>query len=123
MLTKMSTQSEAEPQNISRLVEYLDIENEKSFDEYCLKEIEIVSNIVDSNCRYISIDTVLFQAYVLLEFRIEQTKHSLSDRLIESIFSYIERYVKPYESSYRENVNGCLQRALNLFAVWFLYDV
>ena len=113
----MSTQSEAEPQNISRLVEYLDIENEKSFDEYCLKEIEIVSNIVDSNCRYISIDTVLFQAYVLLEFRIEQTKHSLSDRLIESIFSFIERYVKSYETSYRENVNGCLQRALNLFAV------
>ena len=119
----MSTQSQAGPQNISRLVEYLDIENEKSFDECCLKEIEIVSNIVDSNSAYVTIDTVLFQAYVLLEFRIEQSKHSLSDRLIESIFSFVERHVKPYETSYRENENGCLQRALNLFAMYFSYNV
>lgn len=114
----MSTQSQAGLLNISRLVDYLDIENEKCFDESCLKEIEIVSNLIESSIQYVDIDTVLFQAYLLLEYRIEKTKHSLSDRLIESVFSFVGRFVKPYETSYKENVNGCLQRALNLYAIF-----
>ena len=113
----MSSRSQAGLQNISRLVDYLEIKNEKTFDEYCLKEIELVSNIVDGNSAYIDIDTVLFQAYVLLEYRLETTKHSLSDRLVESIFSFIGRNVKPYETSYKQNINGCYQRALNLYVI------
>lgn len=110
----MSTDHALGLQNISRIVEALEISDEKDFDQFCLQELKTVTDLIDHNTEYVSLDTVLFQAYILLDYRIEKTEHSLSDRLIESIFSFINHFVKPYSSCYESNLNSCLQRALSL---------
>lgn len=70
---------------------------------------------IQKNLPYITLDTVLFHAYFVLEYRIDHTQVSINDKLVETAFDFLGTFIPAYTQAFRNNEKNCLHRCLSLF--------
>lgn len=95
---------------ISRISDAIHLADASSFQSFCMTELEKAERAVKSDWAIIPLDTVLFQSYVVLDYRQERMTLPISDRLLEAVFRYLTVCIPLYKTSIALDVNNCFSR-------------
>ena len=101
------------PLSISRISEATAITDPISFTEFCISQLKQVERIVIEEKVHVPFDSILFHEYVILDFRQERMTISLSDRLLEALFLFLQKCIPLYATEIANNVNNCFYRAFH----------
>ena len=102
-------------QYISDIANATTLTDSRAFNAFCVEELQTAKTFIQKNLPYITLDTVLFHAYFVLEYRIDHTQVSINDKLIETAFDFLDTFVPAYTQAFRNNEKNCLHRCLSLF--------
>ena len=101
-------------QYISDIANAATLTDSREFNAFCVEELQTAKGFIQKNLSYITLDTVLFHVYFVLEYRIEHTNVSINDTLVETAFDFLDTFVPAYAQAFRDNEKNCLHRSLSL---------
>lgn len=101
-------------QYISDIANATTLTDSREFNAFCVEELQTAKVFIQKNLPYITLDTVLFHVYFVLEYRIEHTNVTINDKLIESTFDFLDTFIPAYAEAFRNNEKNCLHRSLSL---------
>ena len=102
-------------QYISDIANATTLTDSRAFNAFCVEELQTAKTFIQKNLPYITLDTVLFHAYFVLEYRIDHTQVSINDKLVETAFDFLDTFIPAYTQAFRNNEKNCLHRCLSLF--------
>ena len=108
---------------ISNLLFASEIQDPKDFNQFCLQELKKAENYITYHKSNVPIETCMFHVFYILDYRIDNFKMSLSDRVIEQCFHFISTLCSFYESSFQQNSSSCLASGLSLYSFSLFYNI
>ena len=111
----MALNRDPAPQYISDIANAVDMKDSKAFNAFCMEELKSAKELILRNHEYIYVDTVIFHAFFVLEYRVDHTDVAISDALVEETFAFLSQCVPLYKQAFRQNERNCLHRCLSLY--------
>ena len=111
----MALNRDPAPQYISDIANAVDMKDSKAFNAFCMEELKSAKEVILRNHEYIYVDTVIFHAFFVLEYRVDHTDVAISDALVEETFAFLSQCVPLYKQAFRQNERNCLHRCLSLY--------